>query len=467
MEWEIFLILTMRYLFAILIFVSVHAQAQFAFLESEDTYYSRKEAQDDLLWLKEAIEKIHPAFGIYFTQAASDSLYRVLVSDLDDTVSYTTLYRKVSILTAAVKCGHTAVLTSNPFEGYDEGYIETEIRGDKIFILKSPDHNDSLNGYEVVSINNIAPKRLFSELTEYFPLDGYTESSRQIWFEKYGLGYAQMHFNTDTLSILLVHPTRLDSVWLLPETDFYQTHNYPVYRDAMYAGKSQAFWDKPVPWLRLDEFEGKDRDFYEDVFYFLKASASDTLVIDLRGNSGGSLGQTTQLLSYLANRKYGTDFYMRKSPARDFFKYSENPRAFSTTLLIYNYIRLFNRASKRHWKFRFSPLKRNHFDGKIIILQDGLSFSASSILATALAGQPNVEVWGEESGGFAFGCFAAQFLSVETPYSGISIRFPLFRIDVLNAEGESGRGVMPDYALPHQSQGLSREEIWSRILEPR
>jgi C-terminal processing protease CtpA/Prc len=81
----------------------------------------------------------------------------------------------------------------------------------------------------------------------------------------------------------------------------------------------------------------------------------------------------------------------------------------------------------------------------------GYTFSAATLVAENLKGQPNVTIVGEETGGGAYGNSAMFLTTVVLPNSGIRVTLPLYRM-VLNAKNpKNGRGVFPDVEVKPSS----------------
>lgn len=82
--------------------------------------FSAKAYKEDLAYLQEAINDIHPAAFRYYTKEAMDSLYRAQTANLQDSVTYLALFKAANQLVAMVSCIHTTVqsaLNSAPTAG--------------------------------------------------------------------------------------------------------------------------------------------------------------------------------------------------------------------------------------------------------------------------------------------------------------------------------------------------------------
>ena len=121
--------------------------------------------------------------------------------------------------------------------------------------------------------------------------------------------------------------------------------------------------------------------------------------------------------------------------------------------------------SNRHSKQ--SNLKLNNFKGKIYVLINGGSYSASSIISSNLKSTQRAFFVGEETGGTYNGTVAAQWALVELPNSKVELNIGL---GVVSATGKTeivGRGIFPDKeilpTLEDRKNNIDPELNW--ILE--
>lgn len=168
------------------------------------------------------------------------------------------------------------------------------------------------------------------------------------------------------------------------------------------------------------------------------------LVIDIRGNGGGSVVLSNLLTRYIADKpfKIADSLYAIKRKS-SFGKYEEG-------YLVNHFFLLFMTHKKKDGNYHFSyfenryfkPRKENHFNGKVYLLTSGNTFSAASIFAECLKNQANVITVGEETGGGAYGNNAWLIPDIILPNTRVRFRLPLFRL-VVNKNEVKGRGVMP------------------------
>jgi hypothetical protein len=216
------------------------------------------------------------------------------------------------------------------------------------------------------------------------------------------------------------------------------------------------------------------RRFYRNSFRALHKLNISYLIIDVRGNGGGSVTNSTLLSRYIAqeNFKVADSLYaIRKGSS--YQKYIEDH--FWNRL----FISFFTRKKKdgnyhfgyfeRHF---FKPRNHHNYKGQVYIMTGGNSFSATTLFVSAVIKQDNVTVVGEETGGGAYGNSAWLIPDAKLPETGIRFRLPLFRL-VIDKNAVKGYGVQPEVpSLPtveavKQGRDYKLEKVMQLIAEDK
>lgn len=145
-----------------------------------------------------------------------------------------------------------------------------------------------------------------------------------------------------------------------------------------------------------------------------KFKDTKNLIIDLRGNMGGSFGSLMGIIGLLTDTplKMGTEIYKQGKETR------------------------FIRPHKKNYK------------GKIIVLVDGLSLSAAEIFAAAMQENNRAVIIGEKSAGEAL---PAMTTTLET---GATFLFPVANFETPKGNLLEGKGVEPDINVALDRQSL-------------
>ncbi len=108
----------------------------------------------------------------------------------------------------------------------------------------------------------------------------------------------------------------------------------------------------------------------------------------------------------------------------------------------------------------FYPDTSINFKGKVYILTNEQSFSASAVLASLIYKHKRGAVVGREAGTTYYQLNAGSFADMRLPNSGVDIRIPLVKYvfaSELDAGIPWGRGVLPDYPVPFTLEEIDFE----------
>ena len=108
-------------------------------------------------------------------------------------------------------------------------------------------------------------------------------------------------------------------------------------------------------------------------------------------------------------------------------------------------------TSKRFLRFNASIKKEApnelNYKGKIYVLINGNSFSASSLLSTHLKSNKRATFVGEETGGAFNGTVAGIYKTYQLPTSKIKVRMGLMQIEAHQKQSPDGYGIKPDVKI--------------------
>jgi C-terminal processing protease CtpA/Prc len=117
-----------------------------------------------------------------------------------------------------------------------------------------------------------------------------------------------------------------------------------------------------------------------------------------------------------------------------------------------------------------SKLKKpnpNRYKGKVYVLINGGSFSASSLLSSNLKGSGRAVFVGEETGGAYNGCVAGFMPVHKLPHSKLNLKFGIAQIQPFFKTEIIGRGIFPDIevlpTIEDRLKGIDPEI--TRVLE--
>lgn len=162
--------------------------------------------------------------------------------------------------------------------------------------------------------------------------------------------------------------------------------------------------DKSIGYFKFSSFElakGPEYNaFLKKSFEQLKSKKVKTLIIDLRGNNGGEL--QAELLRYFIKREETIGKYWFKKEISGAQLRKMGVKRFATPTR--KYLKNHRRLKTKNIPLTIQPAPSSlYFDGDILVITDGGTFSAAAILASNLKTFRGAQLVGSPSGGTFFG----------------------------------------------------------------
>ena len=215
--------------------------------------------------------------------------------------------------------------------------------------------------------------------------------------------------------------------------------------------------DSTIALLKIRGFKrGKFKKFYDETFETLDSLKTKELIIDLRNNFGGRLDEIDYLYSFLTDKSYRMVNPSEVNSRIPFLKvFTSNTTPLTLKLLagllspgiaIHNLLKTSKEDGKIYYHFKSSKEqepKPLNFKGKMYVLINGNSFSASSILSTQLQGNNRATFVGEETGGAYNGTVAGISKMYELPNTKVKLKVWLMHIDAPFKTTPDGYGIQP------------------------
>ncbi|UPF07691.1 S41 family peptidase, partial [Flavobacterium psychrophilum] len=215
--------------------------------------------------------------------------------------------------------------------------------------------------------------------------------------------------------------------------------------------------DSSIAVMKINGFrEGDAETFYKESFLKIKKFNTKTLIIDLRNNGGGRLNEIAKLYTYLTDK----DFYfiekslVTKKKSLLYANYYKGggigTKIIKTIFAPFYYPIMYFSVHKNgtnYYNYTNSKIKKpdtNNFKGKLYVLINGGSFSASSIISSNLKGAKRALFVGEETGGAYNGTVAGRMPVLKMPHSKLNVRMGLMACVPIYKTQVEGRGIFPD-----------------------
>ena len=479
----------------------------FAITEKKHTVAALKQ---DIDLAHQILKDGHPGLYWYITKKQLDHKFDSLKNAINEPLTTKQFYQKLSPVVAAIKCGHTAlrfpsVIQKDKTEReaiknkvYPLHQFTYAVAEDKLIVINNKSKKKSIKtGAEILEIDGLAPREIFNIVSTGFSYDGYNSLSRNKRIERSFAQLYKIYFSEqDSLAIKF----KTDSAVINTFISFYDKKKEAdakkkldtaktvtkiavkkVKENQKYRGKKVndeyqldfKFLDqkKEVAYLKIKSFSVPTADFpqfYKQCFDSISSAKTQNLVIDIRNNPGGTLNASLALFAYLTDKDF---VYLAKPINNGGFnadKYATGLKKVRYYLTGFNdNSRVYEDKEGNFFSFMkgYTPQKphKNNFKGKVYVLINEFSFSASSLLSANLKGIKRATFVGTETGGGANQCTAGRMPIVTLKNSKLDLRFGLNKMAPIYQQDLYGRGVFPDVEV--QSTLKDRISNYDRELQ--
>ncbi|MES2810609.1 MAG: S41 family peptidase, partial [Bacteroidota bacterium] len=307
--------------------------------------------------------------------------------------------------------------------------LSYKIINGRLYVSKNTSGNNTiLPGAEILSIDNKSALELIANFSGEMPSDGYNQTFK----------IGQLNLNEFPSLYYFTYGLKERLTFTIKQKDSIKTCELTVHNRQKSTAAIAHFdsanidipFDDKAALIKISRFVwfDADNDPFIDAFTQIKNLGIKCLIIDLRDNIGGDFTRMARLFSYLiskptllGNLKMG---------------------ALNST----------HEAGKNEIEYGYKrPIQpdSNHFDGKLYVIMNGASFSASSLFAASLQANNRATLVGEETGGGRNGCIGGVYDNSTLPNSNLLFKFGLCHFNVSHQVTQLGRGVMPDAPITY------------------
>lgn len=439
---------------------------------------------EDVDLIFNSLKKKHPGVYWYISEEALNGKIDSLKNSFTDPLTSKEFYLRVAPIVASINCGHTRLYLSSTKKTKGQENKKTSLlKQNTFFVNDSKLYFKSISdlvqrnstGSEILSINDCTTDKIVENLKKYIPSDGYNQTFKyELLNRNFASLYEQIYGVTDTLNFEISDSTNVRSIHLTKQSFKKETKSKIVVnkkekldKKIRYKGldeNKQAILDyklidnsSKTAYLKIKSFSFDHSNFskfYTESFDRIKEEKVENLILDLRDNGGGSLKASRTLFSYLTDSTYT---YLKPVETKGRFtaKSTVLDKLFSPTNWLINRFLFYKKDGKYYAKVKGTkPLnpKKDNFKGNLYVITNGLSFSASSLLAANLKGLERVTFVGTETGGGFNQCVAGRLPIVKLPNTGLKLRYGLYVLSPTFQSEVYGRGVFPDIIVNKQKE---------------
>ncbi|MBC7861675.1 MAG: S41 family peptidase [Bacteroidia bacterium] len=410
---------------------------------------SKKDALTDLHFLNEAVINGHP---VNYAEKGKFNINNLIttVSNLKEDSFSVIAYRfYLGNALQQIGCVHTSIV-KNPLLEKQRRPVYFPLKvvclNGKLYVAgQSTGKFKEIEGKEIIAVNTEPAEKIVASLLSYSASDGGGTAFAKESVNRILPALLSLYFNyskeysvkfTDREIVLAESEKNTASVAGISNAVSLLENNTNRY----YIKDSIAV-------IKLTGFSKSDVSFFNKVFQEIDKTKIKNLVIDLRGNTGGNRKAAVSLTKHLVDSAFS---YSILQPKLKTGKYLNGKGKFFLFLskLKYNVGDIFKgRKTKlgREFRYKYSPAK-NPFNGKVFVITDGLTVSASTMVTSWLKQSGKAVFVGRQSGGGFNGNNGGSFPLLTLPFSKTVIKFPAYRL-ILDPNSKQTDGIIPDFVI--------------------
>jgi len=477
-----------------------------------ETSLEPPQLKSDFALFRKALEEAHPALYRHTTKREMDAEFARAEAKLTRPMTILQFRNVLERVLAAIKDGHTGFTT---YQGDEISAVlalakqfplALQFGRARAFVVLNQGLDERVKpGMEVLAINGDSLAKILQRILPNLSQDGDIRTGQM-----YSLGFARGFHRlgspgrtgfSEAYRLYIGNPPRfrttlrdpqtqktvvVDLAGVTPAEAAANAEKNPVNRDVL-AGirtlqalgeqRSIRYLDaEDTAILRTPHFSRSPRadaemggsfpDFLKKAFAELKSRGTKTLIIDMRGNTGGFDVYPGLLFSYLTSKEFRSDepSYI-KTFQPSFHQYTDLPKIDPLTHPYFGSAAGIWKANPNGGylmtdKYPTVGVRKpseNHFEGTVYVLIDGGSFSAASAFCATTDFYKRAIFIGEETGGTA-GCGAGGLdIGPTLPNSHLHVQISIEAgCSYATDKRSSRRGTLPKYTVRQTIEDLAK-----------
>jgi len=426
--------------------------------QTKEKIITQAQGLEELQMIKTTLEEGHPGLN-FFNQKDQISLqYQKVKEKLEKNKAWDEIefFRLVNPLIVALQDGHMKFMphhSNYPFYFNESNVLPFIVRLDsenRLVIVAA--QASQYKGQFLESINGQDSEKLIEKIKANIIIDGKSEGSLAQLEQYFSAWYSNFIDNPESFKVRLKDSQGNSSMADLKGIDYVAWKELDAGATFLPSKMGFMILEPKIALLRIPNFMHPKKAmnrFYEQTFKSIRASGVEHLIIDVRGNEGGYDRLGKDLYSYLATdefRYYDKIMLSVNDPSQYTYRKSMSFSKFASLMKLF--IRKDSKGRyywKRHANFGIHQPNKLAFTGRTWILQDGLSFSATTEFLSRVKADGRATLVGSQTGGTYRLNSSGTFVFLNLPYSKFTLAHPMGGYYMAVPEAEiQGQGIMPD-----------------------
>lgn len=451
----------------------------------------KPQLHQDLDILKSQLESVHAGLYTYTSKEKMDAAFVKIKEQVNRPMSDIEFYRLVAPVQQKIKNGHSMIVPSERWDNIKEKELpllpfDVYWVDNNLYILRNLSDDESIKeGSLLKTINGELVSDVFNELIDNWTSDGHNRSFPAANISSdFPNFYANIKGVSPEFEIVLVSADGEERILnvkahlneKLNKTALkrYNHKRMPWYMDDDDSVISLKISDETAV-LKVPSFDTSSKGtngkkyhkFYTEAFQKIRIAAVKHLVLDLRDNGGGDPKPQLALLSNLIDEPivlYKRVYAVTKEITNTDL-YNGNGASLNKMLGKFlqkdGEVYSLNKLAEKRFGITSEPTmpSPNIFKGKLYVLTNGVSFSATGEVAGMLKSyRKNAIFIGEETGGNPTQNTSGVMVFMTLPNSKIRVMQSLICFETnVNFEND-GYGAKPDYPVKNTIEQELRGE---------
>ncbi|WP_344831476.1 S41 family peptidase [Chryseobacterium ginsenosidimutans] len=453
--------------------------------------------KEDVDFAYSKLKEMHPKLYWYISKKDLDYKFDSIKNTINESLTPLQFYFKLQPVISEIREGHLSLripskrITKKEIKTLENkkgmfSRFEYYVKNDRLFIIQNKDSIENIKpGTEILTIDQIPVSDYIKRYKKLISSDGFNTTFqpyflKDLFFSYYVAekGYEdratlETIYNGEKKTYQLTRESKSENDLKQDKENKKRTqekkiNDYIAFSDSYNRNFKFLGKDSTIAYIKVKSFSSDySEKFYKESFKKIKDAKSPYLIIDIRNNYGGSLEEINNLYSYLSPEPYvlikpsqvnskttplKTNYFRKSNPFQSIFKTLTYP-----TFFFAQTFSTYEKGGKFYYKVKPDKKSRPNkdaFNGKVFVLINGGSFSASSIITAKLKNDKRAILVGEETGGANDGTVAGFYSYQTLPNSKIDLPIGLLLVQPNITFTDTKKGVLPDVKVSETMQDI-------------